>query len=137
MLKIDGEGLAKGRDSGMVIFEVPKSDTEQFRMIRNRLNAFDYLWNARFRLTNYEVSADKLLGPPGKGLAQAFSSLAKGRGGICVNSAAKIFKLLAQIILDPSQSEATGDLTHRNKPGGWTAFRSTFGKPIGEVFLTQ
>ena len=133
VLKIDGEGLAKGRDSGMVIFEVPKSDTEHFRMIRNRLNAFDYLWNARFRLTNYEVSTDKLLGPPGKGLAQAFSSLAKGRGGICVNSAAKIFKLLAQIILDPSQSEATGDLTRRNKPGGWTAFRSTFGKPIGEA----
>ncbi len=132
VLKIEGEGLAKGRDSGMVIFEVPKSDTPNFRMIRNRLTAFDYLWNARFRMTNYEVSADKLLGPPGKGLAQAFSSLAKGRGGICVNSAAKIFKLLAQIILDPSQSEAASELTRKNKPGGWTAFRSTFGKPIGD-----
>ena len=131
VLKIDGDGLAKGRDSGMVIFEVPKADTKHFRMIRNRLTAFDYLWNARFRLTDYEVSTDKLLGPPGKGLAQAFSSLAKGRGGICVNSAAKIFKLLAQIILDPSQSEAYGELTRRHKPGGWTAFRSTFGKPIG------
>ena len=131
VLKIEGDGLAKGRDSGMVIFEVPKADTKHFRMIRNRLTAFDYLWNARFRLTEYEVSTDKLLGPPGKGLAQAFSSLAKGRGGICVNSAAKIFKLLAQIILDPSQSEASGELTRRNKPGGWTAFRSTFGKPIG------
>ena len=131
VLKIEGDGLAKGRDSGMVIFEVPKTDTQHFRMIRNRLTAFDYLWNARFRLTEYEVSTDKLLGPPGKGLAQAFSSLAKGRGGICVNSAAKIFKLLAQIILDPSQSEASGELTRRNKPGGWTAFRSTFGKPIG------
>ncbi len=131
VLKIEGDGLAKGRDSGMVIFEVPKADTQHFRMIRNRLTAFDYLWNARFRLTDYEVSTDKLLGPPGKGLAQAFSSLAKGRGGICVNSAAKIFKLLAQIILDPSQSEAYGELTRRNKPGGWTAFRSTFGKPIG------
>ncbi len=131
VLKIDGEGLAKGRDSGMVIFEVPKVDTSHFRMIRNRLTAFDYLWNARFRLTDYEVSTDKLLGPPGKGLAQAFSSLAKGRGGICVNSAAKIFKLLAQIILDPSQSEVRSELTRRNKPGGWTAFRSTFGKPIG------
>ncbi len=131
VLKIDGDGLAKGRDSGMVIFEVPKADTKHFRMIRNRLTAFDYLWNARFRLTDYEVSTDKLLGPPGKGLAQAFSSLAKGRGGICVNSAAKIFKLLAQIILDPSQSEAYGELTRRHKSGGWTAFRSTFGKPIG------
>ncbi len=131
VLKIEGEGLAKGRDSGMMIFEVPKVDTSHFRMIRNRLTAFDYLWNARFRLTEYEVSTDKLLGPPGKGLAQAFSSLAKGRGGICVNSAAKIFKLLAQIILDPSQSEARSELTRRNKPGGWTAFRSTFGKPIG------
>ena len=131
VLKIEGEGLAKGRDSGMVIFEVPKADTSHFRMIRNRLTAFDYLWNARFRLTDYDVSTDKLLGPPGKGLAQAFSSLAKGRGGICVNSAAKIFKLLAQIILDPSQSEVRSELTRRNKPGGWTAFRSTFGKPIG------
>jgi alkylation response protein AidB-like acyl-CoA dehydrogenase len=58
VLKIEGEGLAKGRDSGMVIFEVPKADTPNFRMIRNRLTAFDYLWNARFRMTNYEVSAD-------------------------------------------------------------------------------
>jgi alkylation response protein AidB-like acyl-CoA dehydrogenase len=132
VLRIEGEGLAKGRDSGMVIFEVPKADTPQFRMIRNRLTAFDYLWNARFRMTDYLVSTDQLLGPPGKGLAQAFSSLAKGRGGICVNSAAKIFKLLAQIILDPSQSEATGELTQRNKPGGWTSFRNTFGKPIGD-----
>jgi len=132
VLKIEGEGLAKGRDSGMVIFEVPKTDTPHFRMIRNRLTAFDYLWNARFRMTDYPVSTDQLLGPPGKGLAQAFSSLAKGRGGICVNSAAKIFKLLAQIILDPSQSEATSELTVRNKPGGWTSFRNTFGKPIGD-----
>ncbi len=132
VLKIEGEGLAKGRDSGMIIFEVPKIDTPKFRMIRNRLTAFDYLWNARFRLTDYEVSTDQLLGPPGKGLAQAFSSLAKGRGGICVNSAAKIFKLLAQIILDPSQSEQLSKLTRKNKPGGWTAFRSTFGKPIGD-----
>ena len=132
VLKIEGEGLAKGRDSGMVIFEVPKADTPHFRMIRNRLTAFDYLWNARFRMTDYPVSTDQLLGPPGKGLAQAFSSLAKGRGGICVNSAAKIFKLLAQIILDPSQSEATSELTARNKPGGWTSFRNTFGKPIGD-----
>ena len=132
VLKIEGEGLAKGRDSGMMIFEVPKADTPQFRMIRNRLTAFDYLWNARFRMTDYAVSTDQLLGPPGKGLAQAFSSLAKGRGGICVNSAAKIFKLLAQIILDPSQSEATSELTRRNKPGGWLAFRNTFGKPIGD-----
>lgn len=132
VLKIEGEGLAKGRDSGMVIFEVPKADTPNFRMIRNRLTAFDYLWNARFRMTDYPVSTDQLLGPPGKGLAQAFSSLAKGRGGICVNSAAKIFKLLAQIILDPSHSEATSELTAKNKPGGWISFRNTFGKPIGD-----
>ena len=38
----------------MLIFEVPKADTHQFRMVRNRLNAFDYLWNARFRLTGSE-----------------------------------------------------------------------------------
>ncbi|MEI7461124.1 MAG: acyl-CoA dehydrogenase family protein [Pirellula sp.] len=133
VLKIDGEGLAKGRDSGMVIFEVPKADTEQFRMVRNRLTAFDYLWNARFRLTNFEVPCGQLLGPPGKGLAQAFSSLAKGRGGICVNSAAKIFKLLAQIVLDPNEVEATNGLTTRYKPGGWISFRSTFGKPIGDA----
>ena len=86
--------------------------------------AFDYLWNARFRMIDYEVPASKLLGPPGKGLAQAFSSLAKGRGGICVNSAAKIFKLLAHVILDPSQSEPSGDSTKTHKTGGWTAFRS-------------
>jgi acyl-CoA dehydrogenase len=128
VLKLANEGLAKGRDSGMLIFEVPKADSE----IRNRLKAFDYLWNARFRLTNFEVPADRLLGPPGKGLAQAFSSLAKGRGGICVNSAAKIFRLLAQIILDPSTATDTDGLTKRHQPGGWVAFRHTFGKPIGD-----
>jgi len=133
VLKIEGEGLPKGRDSGMLIFEVPKEDNSQFRMIRNRLTAFDYLWNARFRLTDYEVPCSQLLGPPGKGLAQAFSSLAKGRGGICVNSAAKIFKLLAQIVLDPNEIESTNGLTNRYKAGGWTAFRSTFGKPIGDA----
>ena len=133
VLKIDGQGLPKGRDSGMLIFEIPRENNEHFRMVRNQLAAFDYLWNARFRLTNFEVPADRLLGPPGKGLAQAFSSLAKGRGGICVNSAAKIFRLLAQIILDPSSTDDTGGLTRRSKPGGWTAFRNTFGKPIGEA----
>jgi acyl-CoA dehydrogenase len=132
VLKLENEGLAKGRDSGMLIFEVPKADSESFRMIRNRLTAFDYLWNARFRLTNFEVPADRLLGPPGKGLAQAFSSLAKGRGGICVNSAAKIFRLLAQIILDPSTVTDTENLTKRHQPGGWIAFRKTFGKAIGD-----
>lgn len=132
VLKLDGEGLAKGKDSGMILFEVPKQDTANFRMIRNRLTAFDYLWNARFRMTDYEVPADKLLGPPGKGLAQAFSSLAKGRGGICVNSAAKIFKLLAQIILDPNHTNEDGSVSKDNKPKGWISFRSTFGKPIGQ-----
>lgn len=132
VLKIEEEGLTKGRDSGMLIFEVPKEDSESFRMIRNRLTAFDYLWNARFRLTNHKVPADRLLGPPGKGLAQAFSSLAKGRGGICVNSAAKIFRLLAQIILDPSTAKENGGLTKRLQPGGWISFRKTFGKSIGE-----
>lgn len=132
VLKLEGDGLTKGRDSGMLIFEVPKSDSNSFRMIRNRLTAFDYLWNARFRLTNHEIPADQLLGPPGKGLAQAFSSLAKGRGGICVNSAAKIFRLLAQIILDPHTAKDTGGLTKRFQSGGWIAFRNTFGKPIGD-----
>ena len=133
VLKIQGENLPPGRDSGMVILEVPKSDTPHFKMVRNRLTAFDYLWNARFRMINYEVPVKQcLLGPPGKGLAQAFSSLAKGRGGICVNSAAKIFKLLAQIVLDPSQKELIGT-QYRHKAGGWTAFRATFGKPIGSA----
>ncbi len=130
VLKLEGEGLPPGRDSGMIIFEVPKTDTPNFKMVRNDLVAFDYLWNARFRLTNYVVPASALLGPPGKGLAQAFSSLAKGRGGIGVNSAAKIFKLLAQIILDPNQKTDRG-LQTRYEHGGWTSFRSTFGKPIG------
>lgn len=132
VLKLEGEDLPKGRDSAMIIFEVPKQDTPHFKMVRNQLVAFDYLWNARFRLQDYEVPVNTLLGPPGKGLAQAFSSLAKGRGGICVNSAAKIFKLLAQIILDPSQYEETEGRQRRHKPGGWVSFRSTFGKPIGQ-----
>lgn len=133
VLKLEGEDLPPGRDSGMILFEVPKQDCEGFRMKRNDLVAFDFLWNARFRLTNFRVSADTLLGPPGKGLAQAFSSLAKGRGGIGVNSTAKIFKLLAQIILDPSQPEPVDDVHTKYKPGGWTSFRSTFGKPIGSA----
>jgi len=132
VLKLDGEGLPRGKDSAMVIFEVPKKDNEHFRMVRNRLTAFDYLWNARFRLTNYPVPTGALLGPPGKGLAQAFSSLAKGRGGICVNSAVKIFRLLAQLIQDPAAVERRSEWSHRNKSGGWVAFRSTFGKPIGQ-----
>ncbi len=133
VLKISGENLKPGRDSAMILFETPKQDTEHFRMKRNRLAAFDYLWNARFRLTEYEVPADRLLGPPGKGLAQAFSSLAKGRGGICVNSAAKIFKMLAHIILDPSEYEVSKSGQKRHKNGGWTSFRATFGKPIGSA----
>ncbi len=142
--------LKQGRDSGMMVFEVPPTDTDHFRMVRNDLTAFDYLWNARFRLTDFAVPADTLLGPPGKGLAQAFSSLAKGRGGIGVNSAAKTFKCLAQIILDPeialeekSPVAATADRANRTATsgdshggwepdgGGWTSFRATFGKPIG------
>ncbi len=132
VLKLEGEGLPKGRDSGMILLEVPKSDTPNFKMIRNRLTSFDYLWNARFRLMDYPVPKGTLLGPPGKGLAQAFSSLAKGRGGICVNSAAKTFRLLAQIIQDPNSSEPRNEWSRKYKSGGWTAFRSTFGKPIGE-----
>jgi alkylation response protein AidB-like acyl-CoA dehydrogenase len=127
VLKLQGEGLPPGRDSAMLIFEVPKADDATFRMVRNRLTAFDYLWNARFRLTDCPVPVANLLGPPGKGLAQAFSSLAKGRGGICVNSAAKIFRLLAQLIQDPAAPP-----TAATQPGGWVHFRSTFGRPIGE-----
>lgn len=142
VLKIEGEGLQPGRDSGMIVLEVPPADSPSFRMIRNDLTAFDYLWNARFRLTNYRVPVDTLLGPPGRGLSQAFSSLAKGRGGIGVNSAAKIFKLLAQIILDPEEQKNPAGQAAAGKPpsapgepncGGWTSFRSTFGKPIGSA----
>jgi alkylation response protein AidB-like acyl-CoA dehydrogenase len=133
VLKLEGEGLPKGRDSAMLIFEVPKADDQGFRMVRNRLSAFDYLWNARFRLTDCPVPAGNLLGPPGKGLAQAFSSLAKGRGGICVNSAVKIFRLLAQLIQDPEvQARAAAGQPGGTQPGGWVHFRSTFGRPIGE-----
>lgn len=133
VLKLEGDGLSKGRDSAMMIFEVPRADNEHFRMVRNRLTAFDYLWNARFRLIDYPIPASKLLGPPGRGLAQAFSSLAKGRGGICVNSAAKIFRLIAQLVQDPLRHEPNaGGLTQKYQPGGWLAFRSTFGKPIGQ-----
>ncbi|MEC9093165.1 MAG: acyl-CoA dehydrogenase family protein [Planctomycetota bacterium] len=133
VLKLQGQDLPPGRDSAMILLEIPKQDCEGFRMKRNDLVAFDFLWNARFRLTDFRVPVTTLLGPPGKGLAQAFSSLAKGRGGIGVNSTAKIFKLLAQIILDPSQPEKIDSTHTKYKPGGWTSFRSTFGKPIGEA----
>jgi alkylation response protein AidB-like acyl-CoA dehydrogenase len=131
VLRLADQGLPPGRDSGMLIFEVPAADSATFKMTRNRLAAFDYLWNARFRLTEHRVPATQLLGPKGKGLAQAFSSLAKGRGGICVNSAAKIFKLLAQLILDPNAPTQDNGLQKRFAPGGWISFRNTFGKPIG------
>jgi len=136
IVKLEGHDLKPGRDSGMIVYEVPKQDTEHFRMKRNDLTAFDYLWNARFRLINCEVPASCLLGPPSKGLAQAFSSLAKGRGGIGVNSAAKTFKLLAHIINDPELQKTGKQTNEPNKPGepsggGWTSFRATFGKPIG------
>jgi hypothetical protein len=137
VVKLTGMNLRDGRDSGMILFDVPKSDTDHFIMKRNDLAAFDYLWNARFRLRNYRVPADKLLGPLGKGLAQAFSSLAKGRGGIGVNSAAKTFKILAHLILDPelqgstSVPEITQQAAGSPSAGGWTTFRNTFGKPIG------
>jgi len=135
VLKLEGEGLPPGRDSAMLIFETPAHDTDHFRMIRNRLNAFDFLWNARFRLTDCPVPADNLLGPPGKGLAQAFSSLAKGRGGICVNSAVKIFRIVAQLTKDPTvEAATTADKNASAAPhrGGWVSFRNTFGRPIGE-----
>ncbi len=137
VVKLEGQGLPPGRDSAMVILEVPDQDTPHFQMKRNDLFAFDYLWNARFRLRDFAVPSDRLLGPPGRGLAMAFSSLAKGRGGIGVNSAAKIFKILAQIILDPEVEAGTAsesDLpvdSQQPSGGGWTSFRNTFGKPIG------
>ena len=133
VLKIEGQELQPGRDSGMILFEVPKEDNDHFRMKRNDLVAFDFLWNARFRLTDYVVPVNNLLGPPGKGLAQAFSSLAKGRGGIGVNSAAKTFKLLAQVILDPSKPKSKDGIQTKYDFGGWTSFRATFGKPIGDA----
>jgi len=133
IVKLEGCDLKPGRDSGMIIFEVPPQDSENFCMKRNDLTAFDYLWNARFRLTDFAVPADCLLGPPGKGLAQAFSSLAKGRGGIGVNSAAKTFKLLAHIINDPANAESDARKPGEPTAGGWTSFRSTFGKPIGNA----
>ena len=136
IVKLEGHDLKPGRDSGMIIFEVPKQDNENFRMKRNDLTAFDYLWNARFRLMDCPVPKSCLLGPPSRGLAQAFSSLAKGRGGIGVNSAAKSFKILAHLILDPEfQRSGNVDPSNDNADGpnggGWTSFRSTFGKPIG------
>lgn len=139
IVKLEGHDTKPGRDSGMIVFEVPAADSENFRMKRNDLTAFDYLWNARFRLTDCSVPANCLLGPPGKGLAQAFSSLAKGRGGIGVNSAAKTFKLLAHIINDPEAQKPDSKAPPLDaKPGepnagGWTSFRSTFGKPIGSA----
>ena len=137
VLKLEGEGLPAGRDSAMLIFEVPAHDTATFHMVRNRLHAFDYLWNARFRLADCPVPAENLLGPPGKGLAQAFSSLAKGRGGICVNSAVKIFRIIAQLTKDPAvraadAGQASSAEGTKARAGGWVSFRNTFGRPIGE-----
>ncbi len=135
VVKLQGHDLKPGRDSGMIVFEIPKEDGPNFRMKRNDLVAFDYLWNARFRLIDCKIPVKNLLGPPGRGLAQAFSSLAKGRGGIGVNSAAKTFKLLAHIINDPEvqNAENKNEGTNEASPngGGWTSFRNTFGKPIG------
>ena len=136
VLKLEGEGLPPGRDSAMLLFEVPARDDGHFRMLRNRLHAFDYLWNARFRLDDCPVPVANLLGPPGRGLAQAFSSLAKGRGGICVNSAVKIFRIIAQLTKDPAVRAADGAeqsaaAAHARDGGGWVSFRSTFGRPIG------
>ncbi len=128
VLKLVGENLPVGRDSAMLLFEVPPTDTDHFQMVRNRLHAFDYLWNARFRLTNCPVPLDNLLGPLGKGLAQAFSSLAKGRGGICVNSAVKIFRLIAQLAKNPTVRDSPPS---DDGAGGWLSFRTTFGRPIG------
>lgn len=130
VLKLEGEGLPAGRDSAMLIFEVPPHDTPHFRMLRNRLNAFDYLWNARFRMTDCPVPVENLLGPPGKGLAQAFSSLAKGRGGICVNSAVKVFRIIAQLAKDPALRPTAGGSAGS---GGWLSFRTTFGRPVGDA----
>jgi len=138
VVKLDGHDLPPGRDSGMLLFDVPNTDTSSFRMTRNRLQAFDYLWNARFRLSNHPVPCERLLGPPGKGLAQAFSSLAKGRGGICVNSSAKILRLLAQVVLDPRQDRQDPPQTSSQGPsGGWLRFRTTFGKKIGDSLRVQ
>ncbi|NRA67208.1 MAG: acyl-CoA/acyl-ACP dehydrogenase [Pseudobacteriovorax sp.] len=131
VVKLENEGLPPGRDFGMIIFETPKENGDEFKMTRNDLKAFDYLWNARFRLTNLKVSSKQLLGPSGRGLAIAFSSLAKGRGGIGVNSAAKCFKLLAQLINDPEVREQS--IEKQAEPKGWLGFRSTFGKPIGDA----
>ena len=137
VVKLEGHDLKPGRDSGMIVFEVPKEDNENFCMKRNDLTAFDYLWNARFRLTDCPVPINCLLGQPSRGLAQAFSSLAKGRGGIGVNSAAKTFKLLAHVILDPESQRPNNEAPELDSAegepngGGWTSFRSTFGKPIG------
>ena len=132
VLKLEGEGLPAGRDSAMLVFEVPRADDDRFRMVRNRLAAFDHLWNARFRLSDCPVPLENLLGPPGKGLAQAFSSLAKGRGGICVNSAVKIFRLLAQLVRDPAARGGAAAGSAGTTAGGWLSFRSTFGRPLGE-----
>ena len=132
VVKLEGHDLKPGRDSGMILFEVPAADDETFQMKRNDLTAFDYLWNARFRLKDCKIPKSSLLGPPGRGLAQAFSSLAKGRGGIGVNSAAKTFKLLAHVILDPELKGEESKVDQEGpNGGGWTSFRSTFGKPIG------
>ena len=135
VVKLEGHDLPPGRDSGMILFEVPPADTDHFRMKRNDLTAFDYLWNARFRLMDHRVGKECLLGPPGRGLSQAFSSLAKGRGGIGVNSAAKTFKLLAHLIRDPESKKQsrTEDKNSADGGGGWTSFRSTFGQPIGSA----
>jgi len=132
VVKLEGHDLKPGRDSGMIAFEVPAADSDSFQMKRNDLTAFDYLWNARFRLKDCKIPKSSLLGPPGRGLAQAFSSLAKGRGGIGVNSAAKTFKLLAHVILDPELEGEPSSITQDGpNGGGWTSFRNTFGKPIG------
>jgi hypothetical protein len=50
-----------------------------------------------------------------------------------VNSAVKIFRLLAQLIQDPAaQADSESEEGRRGQSaGGWFSFRTTFGRPIG------
>ena len=43
VLKLEGEGLKPGRDSGMILFEVPKTDTAHFRMKTEQSRGFRLL----------------------------------------------------------------------------------------------
>jgi hypothetical protein len=99
----------------MALVEVEQEQPPTLHIERNQLNAFDFLFNSRVLFKEHPVPEENMLGQIGKGLAQAFASLERGRLGICANSAGKIRRALAEVI---------GNRRERK----WVHLRRTFGE---------